>query len=61
MIYLKSFNENIYRTHQEGLKEFCDDYLAYLYDDGFSVEFLNNTQLYFEKTSKWGRRFKSLF
>jgi hypothetical protein len=50
----KVVNENIYRTHQEGLKDFCDDYLAYLYDDGFSVEFLNNTQLNFIKTSKWG-------
>jgi hypothetical protein len=35
MKHLKKFNEG--KSEQE-LKEFCDDYLAYLYDDGFTIK-----------------------
>lgn len=39
MKYLKKFNEGLELNE---LKTFCDLYLAYLYDDNFSLSFDNN-------------------
>ena len=35
MKHLKKFNESM---NKEGLQDFCDTYLAYLLDDGYSIE-----------------------
>ena len=34
MKHLKKFNENL---NKEGLQDFCDTYLAYLLDEGYSI------------------------
>jgi hypothetical protein len=36
MRYLKKFNEAI---SQQDLKDFCEQYLAYLLDDGYALDF----------------------
>jgi|DEB19_MinimDraft_2_1074335.scaffolds.fasta_scaffold26362_2 hypothetical protein len=50
MRYLKKFNESV-----EGeLQKFCDTYLAYLIDEGFSVEVTDfSNQEVYEKITIW--------
>ena len=39
MIHLKSFNEGFGQNlDEQGLREFCEMYLAYLMDEGFEVD-----------------------
>ncbi len=43
MKYLRKFNEAIDGKFGIELQQFCDDYLAYLIDNGFSVEVKDGT------------------
>lgn len=45
MRYIKPFNENV-DNFEEGLRDFCNNSLAYLIDDGYDVKFTSRDKVY---------------
>jgi hypothetical protein len=50
MKHLKRFNEAVDKDKLLQLKDFCEGYLAYLMDDGFTIEVKDS---YFDRRNTW--------